>query len=183
VVVGIPDPIATRRVIEVARKLNPSVHIIARTRFYRETGLLYSLGASDVIPEEFETSVEIFTRVLVKYLVSPEVIEMFVAEVRSDSYQMFRNLSKGKATFSDLKFALPDVEVNMAWVGEGSPFAGKSLAEIKVRGEFGITLLAVRRGSEVISNPESSVVLTPGDILVILGKPQDIVRFTGALKS
>jgi CPA2 family monovalent cation:H+ antiporter-2 len=183
VVVGIPDPIATRRVIEVARKLNPSVHIIARTRFYRETGLLYALGASDVIPEEFETSVEIFTRVLVKYLVSPEVIEMFVAEVRSDSYQMFRNISKGKATFSDLKFALPDVEVNMAWVGEGSPFAGKSLAGIKLRGEFGITLLAVRRGSEVISNPEGAIVLTAGDILVILGKPQDIVRFTGALKS
>jgi CPA2 family monovalent cation:H+ antiporter-2 len=183
VVVGIPDPIATRRVIEVARKLNPSVHIIARTRFYRETGLLYALGASDVIPEEFETSVEIFTRVLVKYLVSPEVIEMFVAEVRSDSYQMFRNLSREKTTFSDLKFALPDVEVNMAWVGEGSSFEGKSLAEIKLRGEFGITLLAVRRGSEVISNPDSSVVLSAGDILVILGKPQDIVRFTAALKS
>jgi CPA2 family monovalent cation:H+ antiporter-2 len=183
VVVGIPDPVATRRVIEVARKLNASVHIIARTRFYQETSQLYELGASDVIPEEFETSVEIFTRVLVKYLVAPEVIEMFVAEVRSDSYQMFRNLSKENATFSDLKFALPDVEVNMAWVGEASPVTGKSLAEVKLRGEFGITLLAVRRGSEVISNPDSGVTLFAGDILVILGKPQDIVRFTEALRS
>jgi CPA2 family monovalent cation:H+ antiporter-2 len=183
VVVGIPDPVATRRVIEVARKLNASVHIIARTRFYQETSQLYELGASDVIPEEFETSVEIFTRVLVKYLVAPEVIEMFVAEVRSDSYQMFRNLSKENATFSDLKFALPDVEVNMAWVGETSPVTGKSLAEVRLRGEFGITLLAVRRGSEVISNPDSGVTLFAGDILVILGKPQDIVRFTEALRS
>jgi monovalent cation:H+ antiporter-2, CPA2 family len=183
VVVGIPDPIATRRVVETARKLNATVHIIARTRFFQETARLYELGASDVIPEEFETSVEIFTRVLVKYLVSPEVIEMFVAEVRSDSYQMFRNISKAKATFSDLKFALPDVEVNMAWVGEGSLLAGKSLSEIRLRGEFGITLLAVRRGSEVISNPDSSIVLADGDILVILGKPQDIVRFNAALKT
>jgi monovalent cation:H+ antiporter-2, CPA2 family len=183
VVVGIPDPVATRRVIEVARKLNASVHIIARTRFYQETSQLYELGASDVIPEEFETSVEIFTRVLVKYLVAPDVIEMFVAEVRSDSYQMFRNLSKENVTFSDLKFALPDVEVNMAWVGEASPVTGKSLAEVKLRGEFGITLLAVRRGSEVISNPDSGVTLFAGDILVILGKPQDIVRFTEALRS
>jgi len=183
VVVGIPDPIATRRVIEIARKLNPSVHIIARTRFFQETGRLYELGANEVVPEEFETSVEIFTRVLVKYLVPPDVIEMFVAEVRSDSYQMFRNLSKENATFSDLKFALPDVEVNMAWVGEGAPFTGKSIAEIKPRTEFGITLLAVRRGSEVMSNPESGTRFTAGDILVILGKPLDIVRFTEALKS
>jgi CPA2 family monovalent cation:H+ antiporter-2 len=183
VVVGIPDPIATRRVVEATRALNPSVHIISRTRFFQETAQLYELGANEVIPEEFETSVEIFTRVLVKYLVPPDVIEMFVAEVRSDSYQMFRSLSKESATFGDLKFALPDVEVSMAWVGEGSALTGKSIAEIKLRSEFGITLLAVRRGSEVISNPDSSVVLADGDILVILGKPQDIVRFNGALKA
>jgi len=183
VVVGIPDPVATRRVIEVTRKLNPSVHIIARTRFFQETEQLYALGANEVIPEEFETSVEIFTRVLVKYLISPDVIEMFVAEVRSDTYQMFRNISKENTTFLDLKFALPDVEINMAWVGENSSFVGKSLIEIKIRTEFGITLLAVRRGSEVISNPDSNVFLLAGDILVILGKPQNIVRFTEALKT
>ncbi len=183
VVVGIPDPVATRRVIEVARKLNPSVHIIARTRFFPETEQLYSLGANEVVPEEFETSVEIFTRVLVKYLISPEVIEMFVAEIRSDTYQMFRNISKENSTFSDLKFALPDVEINMAWVGENSALIGKTLAEVKIRSEFGITLLAVRRGSEVISNPDSGVSLFAGDILVILGKPQNIVSFTEALKA
>ena len=182
VVVGIPDPVATRRVVEVARSLNPSVHIIARTRFFQEISQLYDLGANEVVPEEFETSVEIFTRVLVKYLVSPDVIEMFVAEVRSDSYQMFRGISRERATFSDLKFALPDVEVNMAWVGEESSFVKKSLAEIGLRSEFGINLLAVRRGSDIISNPDGNVVIAAGDILVILGKPQDIVRFTKSLK-
>jgi len=33
--------------------------------------------------------VEIFTRVLVKYLVPRDRIEQFIAEVRSDSYQSF----------------------------------------------------------------------------------------------
>jgi CPA2 family monovalent cation:H+ antiporter-2 len=182
VVIGIPDPIATRRVVEAARALNPSVHIISRTRFFQETSRLYELGANEVIPEEFETSIEIFTRVLVKYLIPPDLIEMFVAEVRSDSYQMFRALSRETTTFSDLKFAMPDVEVIMAWVGESSALSGKSLAEIKLRSEFGITLLAVRRGSEVVSNPDSAFAIAAGDILVVLGKPQDIVRFNGALK-
>jgi monovalent cation:H+ antiporter-2, CPA2 family len=182
VVVGIPDPVATRKIVEVARKLNPAVHIIARTRFFQETDPLYELGASEVIPEEFETSVEIFTRVLMKYLVPRDKIEQFIAEVRSDGYQMFRSLSKQKTTFSDLKFALPDVEVRMAWVGEGSPFSGKTIAEINLRRQYGITLLAVRRGSEVMSNPDSATVLSSGDILIVLGKPQDIVTFAGVLK-
>jgi CPA2 family monovalent cation:H+ antiporter-2 len=181
VVVGIPDPIATRRAVEIVRKLNPSVHIIARTRFFQEAKALYDLGASDVIPEEFETSVEIFTRVLVKYLVPRDRIEQFIAEVRSDSYQMLRSPSGEKTSFSDLKFALPDVEVNMVWVGEGSFAAGKTIAEMNVRRLYGITLLAVRRETEVISNPGSELALCAGDILVFLGKPADNVRFAEAL--
>lgn len=181
VVVGIPDPIATRRTVEIARKLNPSVYIIARTRFFMEASPLYELGASDVVSEEFETSVEIFTRVLVKYLVPRDKIERFVAEVRSDGYQMLRSPSGEKTTFADLKFALPDVEVNMAWVAEGSPLAGKTIAEIGLRRSFGITLLAVRRETEIISNPESTLGLSAGDILVFLGKPADNVKFTEAV--
>lgn len=58
-VVAISDASATRRIVELARRLNPSVYIIARTRYMSEVTPLYSLGANDVIPEEFETSIEI----------------------------------------------------------------------------------------------------------------------------
>jgi monovalent cation:H+ antiporter-2, CPA2 family len=182
VVVGIPDPVATRRVVEIARKLNPLVHIIARTRSFHETTQLYSLGASEVIPEEFETSVEIFARVLVKYQVTRDLINQFIAEIRSDSYQMLRSSSGEKTTVTDLKFAVPDVEVNMAWVGEGAFLAGKTIAELNLRRTYGITLLAVRRGAEIISNPDSGLGLAEGDILVFLGKPGDNGRFTEAMK-
>ncbi len=178
VVVGVPDRVATRRAVAIARKLNPSVHIIARTRFFQDASPLYELGASDVVSEEFETSVELFTRVLVKYLVPRDRIEQFIAEARSDGYQMFRSPSGEKTTFSDLKFALPDVEVNMAWVAEGSFLAGKTIAEINMRRSYGITLLAVRRETEIISNPQSGLALCAGDVLVFLGKPADNVKFT-----
>jgi CPA2 family monovalent cation:H+ antiporter-2 len=183
VAIGIPDPVATRRVVEIARKLNPAVHIIARTRFFQETGPLYELGANEVIPEEFETSVEIFTRVLMKYLVPRYEIERFIAEVRSDGYQMFRSISKQKASFPDLKFVLPDVEMNMVWVGEGSFLAGKTIANLNLRQRFGITLLAVRRETEIFSNPESSLEICAGDILVVLGKPGDNVRFAEEVRA
>ena len=78
----------TKRMIRAARKLNPHIHIIIRSRFVREMEELYKLGADEVIPEEFETSVEIFTRVMTKYLVPHEEIEKLVAEVRADDYSV-----------------------------------------------------------------------------------------------
>ncbi len=68
-VAAVSDPAATRRIVRLARALNPKVHLIARTRFVQEVKPLYELGADEVVPEEFETSVEIFTLVLRKYLV------------------------------------------------------------------------------------------------------------------
>src|SRR5207247_740912 len=59
-VLAISDPIATRRAVTVARQLSPAIHIIARTRYLREIEDLRATGADQVVPEEFETSIEIF---------------------------------------------------------------------------------------------------------------------------
>jgi len=174
VVVAIPDPVATRRIIEVARQISPIVHIIARTRFFQEMEPLYALGASEVIPEEFETSVEIFTRVLMKYLVPREKIEEFITEVRSDAYQMFRSLSKQHPTFTDLRSALVNVQIITVRIGPHAPVVGKSLSEIDLRKKFGVTLLAIRRGAEVMSNPSGDTCLCENDALVLLGKPEAV---------
>jgi CPA2 family monovalent cation:H+ antiporter-2 len=181
VVVAINDPTATRRITEVARRLNPKVHFIARTRYLQEMKPLYELGADEVIPEEFETSVEIFTRVLMKYLIPRAEIERFIAEVRSDGYEMFRSLSRESASFCDLKHHLPDVEISLLRVGERSPIVGKSLAQIELRRKYGITLLAIRRDSQILSNPHGDTQLCANDVLFVLGPPDKIVEVAGLL--
>jgi len=46
---------------KIAKTENPKIHIIVRTRFVnRNLMKLRKLGANEVIPEEFETSLEIF---------------------------------------------------------------------------------------------------------------------------
>jgi CPA2 family monovalent cation:H+ antiporter-2 len=144
-VIAISDPAATRRITGIARRLNPKIHIIVRTRYLREMEPLYGLGADDVIPEEFETSVEIFTRVLAKYLIPRDEIESFIAEVRSDGYEMFRSLSKEPASFPGLKRHLPDVEIVTLRVFKRAPAVGWTLAQIGLRKKCGVTVLAVRR--------------------------------------
>jgi len=183
VVTAINDPAATRRITEIIRRLNQKVHLIVRTRYFQEMKPLYELGANEVIPEEFETSMEIFTRVLAKYLIPRDEIERLVAEVRSDGYKMFRSLHKKSLSVSDLKFQLPDVEISALKVAERSPLVGKSIAEINLRKKFGVTVLAIRRNSQTLSNPHADTQFISDDTLVVLGLPEKIVNLMGFIKS
>ncbi len=179
VVVAINDPASTRRITEVTRRLNPKVHVIVRTRYLQEMKSLYELGANEVIPEEFETSVEIFARVLAKYLIPRDEIEKFVTEVRSGGYEMFRRLSRDTTAISDLNLYMPDVEIDTVRIGEKSSLAGKSLAEMDLRRKFGITVLAIRRDQGILANPKADMPLFAKDVLYIIGSPDKLAEAAG----
>jgi len=176
VVIAISDPAATRRITAISRRLNPKIHIIVRTRYLQEMVPLYELGADDVIPEEFEASVEIFTRVLVKYLIPRDEVESFIAVVRADGYEMFRSRSKEPEAFPGLKCHLPDVEIVTLRVFGRAPVVGKTLDQIGLRKKYGVTVLAVRRNrtSQTLSNPDGDIRLCAGDLLVVIGLPDKI---------
>jgi CPA2 family monovalent cation:H+ antiporter-2 len=180
-VVAIPDPVATRMVVSSARSLNPRLHIITRTRYLPEMKPLYDLGANEVIPEEFETSVEIFSRVLAKYLIPRDEIERFVARVRNDGYGMLRSLSEEATTFCSSSFCdhrlyLPDAEICSFRIKEGAPVAGRTLAQVGLRKKHGVTLLSIRRNSETVSNPGAETAFAPGDITVLVGAPERLAE-------
>ena len=176
VVVVISDDAASRRIVATAHALNPTAHIIARTRHLAEVEPLYRVGANEVIPEEFETSVEIFTRVLMEYLIPHDQIEQFIAEVRADGYKMFRTLPKDTPPVSDLKVHFPDLEISVLWVDQRSPFVGKSLAEIALRGTYEVTVLAVRRNEQVLTNPHGELRIEFDDEVYLLGTPEKIAQ-------
>ncbi|MBN1843036.1 MAG: cation:proton antiporter [Deltaproteobacteria bacterium] len=181
VVAAINDPAATRRITEVIRRLNPKTHLIVRTRYLQEMKPLYELGADEVIPEEFETSVEIFTRVLAKYFIPRDEIQRLVTEVRSDGYEIFRNLSKTSASFCDLKLELPDVDISTFRILQGSALIGKTLAQIELRRRYGVSVVAIRRDAQILSNPGAHTLLQPNDELFVLGPPEKIAKVTGLL--
>ncbi|KPK29860.1 MAG: potassium transporter KefB [Nitrospira bacterium SG8_3] len=181
VVAAINDPAATRRITEVIRRLNPKIHLIVRTPYLQEVKPLFELGADDVIPEEFETSVEIFTRVLARYFIPRDQIEKLVTEVRSDGYQMFRNLSKASASFSDLKLELPNVDISAFRISQGSTLIGKTLAQLQLRRRCGVSVVAIRRDAQILSNPGAETLLQSNDELFVLGPPAKIADVMGLL--
>jgi len=49
-------------------------------------------------------------------------------------------------------------------------FTGKTLAESAVRLKHGVTVLAIRRGNEVVISPGAGQTVEEGDVLVVVGR-------------
>ncbi|WP_335871415.1 potassium channel family protein [Bacillus sp. 2205SS5-2] len=60
---------------------------------------------------------------------------------------------------------------------EGCELINKTLAESAVRNTYGITIVAIMRGSELMTNPASDVKLIPNDKVVVFGSEDDLSRF------
>lgn len=53
-------------------------------------------------------------------------------------------------------------------------WCGRTLAQVNVRRDFGLTVIGVRRGADFIASPGAELKLQQGDILLVLGKSRDI---------
>src|SRR5438132_435532 len=169
-VVAISDPAATRRMVRVARGLNPALHIIARTRYVVEIPELARLGANVVIPEEFETSIEIFTRVLAHYEVPQGDIDTLVNRIRASHYQALRVQGPFQLEQLPALSGLPQMSAERVRLPPGAKAVGRSLAATRLRTRTGARVLSIRRGDDDIPTPDPRLPLAAGDELAIVGQ-------------
>jgi CPA2 family monovalent cation:H+ antiporter-2 len=168
-VVAISDPAATARLVSQARRLRSDLYVIVRTRYVAEIDRLYRLGANQVIPEEFETSVEIFARVLQQYHIPRNVISLQVDLIRKEHYGTLRGLRLQGKQLDELNQFLVGTTTDIFLIVEGSRAVGKSLQELDLRSRSGATVIAVVRDGKSFHDAGPDFVLAGGDMLVLLG--------------
>jgi CPA2 family monovalent cation:H+ antiporter-2 len=172
-VVAISDPFTTRRAVQVAKGLNPKLHVVVRTRYLRELEELHELGADDVVPEEFETSIEIFSLVLRTYKLPQSFVLQKVKQVRREGYALLRRSELPELAHHLRDGTLTDAEVETCRIDDDSPAQGKTLADIALRARTGASVIAWTHAGLTEANPSDHTRLTAGDIVVILGsRPQ-----------
>jgi len=172
VVISIGNMITAMAVIAKVRNMNPHAHIIVRTKKVEDIEDLYNVGASKVIPEEFETSIELFDRLLAKMLVPRREIDSLITRIRNDNYGIFQD----KMSKSDL-FALKElanIEITAVRVDERSPVIGKSLVEMQLRNIYGVTIAALLRKSDLMDNPDPETLIEKDDLVYLMGRPEQI---------
>ena len=181
-VVAISDPVSTRRIVSIARQANADVYIIVRTRYLIEVDDLKSLGADEVIPEEFETSIEIFSRVLHRYSFPRNAILDMIDKIRSNSYTALRGVELPRHKLFEKYEWLPEIEIDGYRIPEDSHLNEKTIKELQIRKKTGITVIAVRRGKSVHTNPEPDFRLKAEDFLLFTGDRESMNNALDYLK-
>ena len=171
-VVAISDPAATRRMVRVARGVNQDLFIIARTRYVVEIPELTRLGADVVIPEEFETSVEIFARVLSHYRVPRETVDQLTDQIRAAHYAALR--TPAGATTAAILPGLPRMVIERVRLAPGAFAVGRSLASLALRTRTGALVVSLKRDDQDHPTPDPDLVLETEDELVIVAQPPQV---------
>lgn len=167
-VVAINDRDATRRIVAVARHLNPTLQIFARTRFISDVESLTRAGADVVVPEELETTVRLFAHVLGAYLVPKDEIERQASLVRQDDYGVLRGSIQEAHLMVLQGLDEEGLHTRAVAVRDGAPAAGQTLADLALRQRHGITVMAVRRGRQTVGSPAGDFRVEAGDRLVMV---------------
>jgi CPA2 family monovalent cation:H+ antiporter-2 len=174
IVFAISDHAATRMAVRLAKQLNPSIFVLIRTRYAVDVDELQRLGADQVIPEEFETSIEIFSRVLHEYHVPSNVIANQIQLVRFGGYKMLRGISLDQENLGRIASLFAGATVDNILIEPNSPAAGKSLRELDIRKNTGATVIAIARDGAANTNPGPDFTLQADDIVVLLGAHRDL---------
>jgi CPA2 family monovalent cation:H+ antiporter-2 len=169
VCIAINDPAATRRCTSLVRELAPDAHIVVRSRYVQDLDPLFAAGASEVVAEEFESAIDLFSKVLRRFGIPHEAISHFAEAMRMEGYEFTREAGELPIDpwLAELlkQVATEWVDVPEDWEGE------RSILELGIRSRTGASILALRRGGATTANPPPEFAIRAGDLLLVLASP------------
>jgi CPA2 family monovalent cation:H+ antiporter-2 len=168
-IVAINDADAASRTFRVARRLAPKLHVIARATYLAEVPLLRKTGASEVVAQELETSVEIMVRVLRRYLVPEDEIARQVKLAREAEGGGEKLAGVAPADVARIAEFVPGLAMQFFRVAADAEACGRSLLDAGIRRRTGCAVVAVRRGAENLPVITPETVLQADDVAVVIG--------------
>ncbi|HEX9725742.1 MAG TPA: TrkA C-terminal domain-containing protein, partial [Vicinamibacteria bacterium] len=169
-------PTEERRGVAVARRLNPAASVLVRTRYVKAIDDLMRLGASEVVVEEFEATLELFARVLEFYEIPTNTIHREIEAVRSEHYRMLREDSLADLKLDAIRHLGIHAALDLLEVEEGSPAVGESPASLNLRKTTGAMVVAVVRSGKAHYPPDPGFTFSAGDAVVLVGDREALER-------
>ncbi|MCP5040926.1 MAG: hypothetical protein GY944_07830 [bacterium] len=181
VTVAISDPLATQRIVARVRAAAPRLPILARARYVHEVEPLEAVGATSVVAEEYEGSIELVRQALAHFDYHAGAIRSFTDALREEDYGVIRS-----APGLELDPWLMDLlrEEEHEWITVPEQFASEfTLAELDVRARTGVSVVAVDRGGAIDAVPSPTFAPRAGDRLLVLGTSDALTSLEALLES
>ncbi len=139
-----------------AKSLRPDVFVLARASEEKNEAKLFRAGATRAVSPYL-----IGGRRIAQMLKKPTVVDFI------DIAMMGSHLG---------------LMMEEAKIGDNSSLVGKSLVDSYLRRDYGVIIVAIKKQSgDMVFNPTSSEKLEAGDVIVVIGKKEDLKRMSAVL--
>jgi CPA2 family monovalent cation:H+ antiporter-2 len=166
VVLTFADARAAVRVLAHLHELNPTVPVIVRARDEADIEPLTAAGASEVVPEAFESGLMLASHTLVLVGVPFSRVMRRVSQVRGERYGLLRGLFQGRDEHES------GVRLHSVSLEPGMRVLGQRVGDLGLDA-LGVEVTAVRRpGAKGKLEPDAAGALQAGDVVVLLGVPE-----------
>jgi len=164
-----PGFTTARSVVRLVRDRNPAAKIIARATTAEEMELIKELGINEVVQPEFEAGLEMTRQALLHMKVPPLEVHQYSDAVRSEFYAPLFEGNTDYRLLSHLRHA--DLQLELQWVElpAGSPVAGRTIGELRIRTRTGASVVALLRSGKLIPNPGADLQFEAGDRMAVIG--------------
>ena len=176
IVFAISSPTEERRGVALARESNPAIRIVVRTRYIRAIDQLMTLGATDVVVEEFEASLELFAKALDSYEIPINRIWREVESVRTEHYGLLRGTAAPDLRLDTLKHLGIHDALELIEVEDGAQAIGANATSLNLREKTGAVQVAVVRDGHPIYQREPNFRYQVADTVVLVGDPESLSR-------
>jgi CPA2 family monovalent cation:H+ antiporter-2 len=177
VLVTVPTIIITQAAVAEIRRLNPTVHIVARAEGLEHLRSLHALGVHEIVQPEFEAGLEMTRQTLLHLDIPATEIQRFTSAVRDELYAPLYEMHSDYKVLTQLRGAARLLDLAWVTVPEGSPLAGQSLRELDIRRTMGVSVVGVLREGKLNANPPGSFRFTAGDAAAVIGDNERIATF------
>ena len=177
VIVTVPDPVGAHLVVTRVRALNPNVHVVARTATVEQLEELGRLGVYEAVHPESEAGLELGRQALSHLGLAAGDVQRFADEVRRELYAPITRQGTDGDLLAQLGRASRQIETEWVRLPEGSPLGGRTIGELGVRTKSGASIVAIVRDDLVLANPGPDARFEPGDLVGVLGSPEQRAAF------
>jgi len=172
-VITFADTQLALRILHHVRALNPALPVIVRTVDDADMDRLIAAGASEVVPDTFESSLMLASHALVLLGVPLRRVVRRIREVREHRYSLMRGFFHGGTDEAEDPDEGREPRLHSVTLATGASAAGRSLGEIALD-KLGVRVTALRRRELRMISPDPQTALQEGDVIVLLGTPEQL---------
>ena len=130
---------------------------------------------------ELEAGLELGRQALVHLGFGAGEVQRFSDRVRHELYAPISREGGEGDLLRRLRRASEAIEADWVTIPESGPLTGRRIGDLEVRTKTGASIVAVVRGEEVFANPGADFALAPGDVVSVLGTPEQRAAFLSLL--